>query len=192
MFKKIRFFGERSLSSLIYILIMAMLLFSGFVMFFSIMVFIFEGRKGLALATGELPLGGSFRLLLASSENMKIASDYIFKASIYQLPAIIVNFIRYYYIAIIFQNFSFNLIFTEENFKRLRDFGVLSIVFTALLNIANYFAGSELSKISVEGAKIISNNNIINGSYIVFIAIIIFAEAFKRAIIMKEEQELTV
>lgn len=192
MFKKIRFFGERSLSSLIYILIIAMLLFSGFAMFFVIMGFILGGREGFTLATGELPLGGPFRLLLSSSENIKIASDYFLKASIYQLPAIIVNFIRYYYVATIFQNFSFNLIFTKENFKKLRDFGILSIVFTALYDVANYFAGSELSKISVEGAKIISNTNIINSSYIVCIAIIIFAEAFKRAIIMKEEQELTV
>lgn len=192
MFKKIRFFGEKSLSSLIYILIIAMLLFSGLAVFSFIIVFIFQGKEGFVFTNGEVTLNGAVKLVLSSPDNVKVASDYWVKASLYQLPAIIINFIRYYYVATIFQNFSFNLIFTKENFKRLRDFGILSIVFTALYDIANYFAGSELSKISVEGAKIISNTNIINGSYIVFIAIIIFAEAFKRAIIMKEEQELTV
>lgn len=193
MVKKFNMVGKKSLSSFIYVFLLAALLILG--LFYVVVFFCsitMDPKFGVNYFAFDTRYGLNINLIELNSTYIEVIGAYFKKLILFLAPCMVTVGILIYNLAMVFENFSLNMIFTKENFKKIRLVGILFIISVALYNIGACFAAQELTKIKISGVQFQPALKIFDINYIWGLMIIVTSEIFRRAIILKEEQELTV
>lgn len=194
MIKKINLVGEKSVSSFIHNLLMIILIATVFT--YSVMLIMticgYTSVTSNKYTFISCPAGANLALLELSDINKNILTKYVFRLTMYYVPSAIIDSILIYNVSMLFENFSLNKIFIMENFRKIRLISILFIVSTILENIAVYFAAKELINLKITGMQFIPKFNLMDSNYIYGLIIIVVSEIFRRAMELKEDQELTI
>lgn len=193
MVNKFNMVGKKSLSSFIYVFLLAALLILGVsyvvCLFCSITM---DPKLGVNYFAFDTRYGMNINLMELNNAYIEVIGVYFKKLTMFLAPCMVTAGILIYNLAMVFENFSLNMIFTKENFKKIRLVGILFIISVALYNVGAYFAAQELTKIKIAGVQFQPALKIFDINYIWGLIIIVTSEIFRRAIILNEEQELTV
>ncbi|MTK13689.1 MAG: DUF2975 domain-containing protein, partial [Clostridiaceae bacterium] len=158
------------------------------------------GIIGLAIdySTGvrdcyEMTAIGLSLSFIPQSNNGFIA-DYNIKWIAYSIPGMIIFIYIIYHLMKLFKNFSQNIIFEIQNFKRTRVIGISIILLGLFGNVANYISALTINNFTTNGVTFHTNLTfvIIDSKYAVGLIIVIIGEIFKRAIELKKDQDLTI
>lgn len=191
---KIKFIGKKSLSSFIYWLLNIFLTLSIGMWPCLIMFTISEHLKGSSESYFYEITGRGLSMLFIKQPNNEFIANYNFRYILYSIPAVIVTLIINYYLMKIFGAFSENKVFEIENFKKSRIIGILILLRCVFADAAIYISALTINNIKVNGITFhtdISSAISVDG-YIYGLMIIIISEIFRRSIIMKNEQDLTI
>lgn len=189
---KMNFIGEKSLSSFIYKLLKISFILMVIVLPLGIIGITVEYLKGVE---DFYDISGSgLSLSFMPQANNNFIGTYNIKLIVYNIPSMIICLYIIYYLMKIFKDFSRNIIFEIQNFKRTRIIGVLIVLLGIFENIANYISALTINNLTINGVTFHTDliSVIIDSRYVGGLIIIIIGEIFKRAIELKKDQDLTI
>lgn len=192
---KLNFIGEKSLSSFIYKLLKICFILMVIVLPLGIIGLAFDYSTGVRDCRDcyEMTAIGLSLSFIPQSNNGFIA-DYNIKWIAYSIPAMIIFIYIIYHLMKLFKDFSKNIIFEIQNFKRTRVIGISIILLGLFENVANYISALTINNFTTNGVTFHTNLTfvIIDSKYVVGLIIVIIGEIFKRAIELKKGQDLTI
>lgn len=189
---KINFIGEKSLSSFIYKTLKIFFILLCIAIPLTVIGLIFDYKKGDSIFYELTSYGLS--LCFIKQPNNQFIAQYSIKWMLYSIPALIISLYINYYLIKLFKNFSNDIIFEEKNFKITKLIGISIILLAVSENLAFYFSALTLNNMTANGVTFHTDltSLILDARYVGGLIIIITAEIFRRAIILKQEQDLTI